>query len=266
VLTLFRKEYYTRLQTELPTNLPKARTPSQQPQRPFFLSNIDIRVSRTHRTLSNQEKGHPVNLTMSSPIDEKSTPVNTNVLTINRPTPSRTQSNQSILSTIEDVDSTHSLSPSQTRNEKNSISRETSPFSPFYNPTPTRYSLEAQKSSSKQNIASYDTDVEACLTPQQTTKSGGLLSQSKTGATQECTVWPGQKQMKKKKRAMKHDRMSRGVCGCMAGLDRKTRIWIKVLIALIIVALGVGVGVGISRAVGGGVWKNSQSTNSAIPN
>lgn len=119
-------------------------------------------------------------------------------------------------------------------------------------------------SSSKQNIPLYDTDVEACLTPQQTTKSGALLSKSKTSATQECTVWPGQQQMKRKKKAMKHDRMSRGICGCMAGFDRKTRIWIKVLIALIVVALAVGVGVGISRAVGGGVWKNSQSTNTAI--
>ncbi|RAL68130.1 hypothetical protein DID88_008842 [Monilinia fructigena] len=191
---------------------------------------------------------------MSSPVDEKSTLVNSNVLTINRPSPSRTQSNQSVLSTIQDVDSTHSLSPSQTPHEKSSLAQETSPFSPFYNPNPTRYSLEAQKSSSKQNIAIYDTDVEAYLTPQQTTKSG-LLSKAKTGATQECTVWPGQQQMKRKKKAMKHDRISAGICGCMAGFDRKTRIWIKVLIALVVVALAVGVGVGISRAVGGGVGR-----------
>ncbi|ESZ94962.1 hypothetical protein SBOR_4645 [Sclerotinia borealis F-4128] len=201
---------------------------------------------------------------MSSPVDEKSTLVGTNVLTINRPTPSRAQSNQSVLSTIEDVDSTHSLSPTQTRYEKSNISQETSPLSPFYNPNPTRYSLEAQKTASKNNIPLYDTDVEACLTPQQTTKSG-LLSKAKTGATQECTVWPGQQQMKRKKKAMKQDRISAGICGCMASFDRKTRIWIKVLIALIVVALAVGVGVGISRAVGGGVWKNSQSTNTAIP-
>ncbi|TGO36330.1 hypothetical protein BHYA_0128g00170 [Botrytis hyacinthi] len=201
---------------------------------------------------------------MSSPVDEKSTLVDTNVLTINRPTPSRTQSNQSVLSTIQDVDSTHSLSPTHTRYEKSSLSQETSPFSPFYNPNPTRYSLEAQKSSSKHNIAMYDTDVEACLTPQQTTKGGTLLTKAKTGATQECTVWPGQKQMKRKRKAMKKDRLSAGICGCMAGFDRKTRIWIKILIALVVVALAVGVGVGISRAVGGGVWKNSQSTNTAI--
>jgi hypothetical protein len=85
---------------------------------------------------------------MSSPIDEKSA-IETNVLTITRPSPARQQSNLSvdILSTIEDIDSTHSLTPIQTAatNEK-SLDRETSPFSPFYNPTPTRLSLEARKS------------------------------------------------------------------------------------------------------------------------
>ncbi|QSZ29600.1 hypothetical protein DSL72_004116 [Monilinia vaccinii-corymbosi] len=202
---------------------------------------------------------------MSSPVDEKSTLVNANVLTLHRPSPSRAQSNHSVLSTIEDVDSNHSLSPSQTRQEKSGLSsQETSAFSPFYNPNPTRYSLDAQKSSSKQNIAIYDTDVEASLTPQPTTKSGGALTKAKTGATQECSVWPGQQQMRRKKKAMKHERISAGICGCMAGFDSKTRVWIKILIALVVIALAVGVGVGISRAVGGGVWRSSQSTNTAI--
>jgi hypothetical protein len=207
------------------------------------------------------------------PLDEKSTPTpSTNILTITRPTPSRQPSSQSILSTIEDVDSTHSLSPSATRipDEKMpSSDRESSPLSPFYNPTPTRYSLEAQKSSSKQNISisAYETDVEACLTPQQTTH----LSKNRTGMSstntlaKECTVWPGQKQMKQKKKAMKFERGRQGVCGCMAGLNRKTKIWVKLLMALVVIGLAVGVGVGISKAVGGGIWKNDKSTNTALP-
>ncbi|KAM3075641.1 hypothetical protein ACMFMG_007775 [Clarireedia jacksonii] len=210
------------------------------------------------------------------PIDEKSSPTitTTNILTITRPTPSRQPSNQSVLSTIEDVDSTHTLSPSPTRvnDEKSTMSRhddrENSPSSPFYNPTPTRYSVEVQKSSSKQHITAYETDVEACLTPQQTTKSGALLSQKRTGAStmmaQECTVWPGQKQMKKKKKEMKFQRGRKGVCGCMAGLNRKTKIWVKIMMALVIIGLAVGVGVGISKAVGGGVWKNDKSTNTVL--
>ncbi|PQE12307.1 hypothetical protein CJF31_00000518 [Rutstroemia sp. NJR-2017a BVV2] len=204
------------------------------------------------------------------PSDEKSAPTttSTNILSITRPTPSRQPSSQSILSTIEDVSicSTHTLSPSATHTADEKMSPSAS--SPFYNPSPTRYSLEAQKSSSKQHIAisSYETDVEACLTPQQTTN----LSKNRTGVSsntlsKECTVWPGQKQMKRKKKAMKFERGRQGVCGCMAGLDRKTKIWVKVLMAMVVIGLAVGVGVGISKAVGGGIWKSDKSTNTALP-
>jgi hypothetical protein len=192
------------------------------------------------------------------------TGVPTNVLTINRPTAARQASNQSIevLSTIEDVDSTHSLSPTHsTRNEK-SLERETSPFSPFYNPAPTRYSLEAQKSESKQNITTYDTDVEACLTPQKTEATCGRASllKNKSRSDMDCTVWPGQKALKQKKKAMRKQKGKHLMCcGWMAGLDRKTKIWVKVLIALLVIGAAVGVGVGISRAVGGGVWKKGNA-------
>lgn len=203
-----------------------------------------------------------------STIDEKSSaePV-TNVLTITRPANARQGSNQSIevLSTIEDVDSTHSLSPTQTSHNEKSLERETSPLSPFYNPAPTRYSLEAQKSESKQNInvinANYDTDIEA-LTPHQTKSNVGLFK-SKSG-NPECTVWPGQNAMRMKKKAMRREKGKYMLCGCMASLDKRTRIWIKALIALLVIGTAVGVGVGVSRAVGGGVWKNSNNSNAPI--
>lgn len=203
-----------------------------------------------------------------SAINEKSAaaPI-TNVLTITRPTNVRQASNQSIevLSTIEDVDSTHSLSPTHTSHNEKSLERETSPLSPFYNPAPTRYSLEAQKSESKQNInvihANYDTDIEA-LTPAQTTSHAGIFK-SKSG-NPECTVWPGQQAMKMKKKAMRREKSKHMVCGCMAGLDKRTKTWIKVLIALIVVGTAVGVGVGVSKAVGGGVWKSQNNVNAPI--
>lgn len=201
-----------------------------------------------------------------STTDEKSTAApGTNVLTINRPAAAPQPSSQAmeVLSTIEDVDSTHSLSPTQTTRNEKSLERETSPFSPFYNPTPTRYSLEAQKSESKQNInvinTPYDTDVEA-LTLRQ---SNNGIFKSKSG-NPECTVWPGQKAMKMKKKAMRKQKAKNMVCGCMAGLDKKTKVWIKALIALVVVGLAVGVGVGVSRAVGGGVWTSNTNANSPI--
>jgi len=200
-------------------------------------------------------------------MDEKSAAVSTtNILTITRPSNSRQPSNQSIeiLSTIEDVDSTHSLSPTRTSHNEKSLERESSPFSPFYNPAPTRYSLEAQKSESKQNInvinSPYDTDVEA-LTPQ-ATKNACLLK-SKSG-NPECAVWPGQNAMRKKKKAMRKERNKHNGCGCMAGLNKRTKTWVNVLIALVLIGTAIGVGVGVSKAVGGGVWKGLKSSNAPI--
>ncbi|TAQ85604.1 hypothetical protein B7494_g6062 [Chlorociboria aeruginascens] len=203
--------------------------------------------------------------------DEKPSP-GANVLTVTRPSPARQGSNQSIdvMSTIEDVDSTLSLTPTPTRttHDEKSLHHETSPLSPSYNPNPSRSSVEKQKSEYRQNNnvdTAYDTDLEACLTPQKTPCSGGSIALLKTKVGgPECTVWPGQKEMKKKKKAMRIQKRKVGVCGCMAGLDRQTRIWVKVLVALVVVGLAVGLGVGISKAVGGGFWKNEQNSNAPI--
>lgn len=205
-------------------------------------------------------------------LDEKSAPASKNILTITRPVPTRQPSNQSmgILSTIEDVESTHSLTPTHTRHNEKSLDRETSPFSPFYNPTPTRYSLEAQKSESKQNInviqsSPYDTDLEACLSPQLTTKSGNMgLLKTRTGNV-ECAVWPGQKALKQKKKAERRERGTFMMCGgCMAGLSNRARLFVKVAVVLLVIGTAIGVGLGVSKAVGGGIWKSSTNANSPI--
>jgi hypothetical protein len=190
-----------------------------------------------------------------------------NVLTITRPSATRVQSSQAvdILSTIEDTDSSHSLTPTHTLHEKASTDRETSPFSPFYNPTPTRYSLEAHKSESKQNINvisdPFDTDVEACLSQQKTEASS---SKRQPMQKMESTVWPGQKQMKQKKKMMRKERGKHNLCSCLAGMPKKQQIWIKILIALLVIGAAIGIGIGVSKAVGGGIWKSKNNTNSPI--
>lgn len=196
-------------------------------------------------------------------INEKETP---QVLTITRPVPSRQPSHRSdILSTIEDVDSTHSLTPTRTPTARDN-DRETSPFSPFYSHPQTRNSLDAMKSESKLNINVYDTDLEACLTnsktnvlsPQQTTKTFGLTRTNKS-----CTVWPGTQELKERNKLARQARMNR--YNPMRNLDKKTKVWVKIAIALLAVGLILGVGLGISKAVGGGIWKNSTNTNSSAP-
>ena len=169
---------------------------------------------------------------MMTTLDEKSTPI-TNVLTIARPLSNHYPSTKSVeqYGAIDDVESTHSLTPSHTVHSEKDHGLFS--HSPLYRSNP---------SDSKQNINVYDTDVEACLTPQKTTARSGnaALLKSRAGENMECTMWPGQKTMMKKKKAMKRDRM---LCRCMAGLDRSTRIWIKVLIALFVLGIAVGVGV-----------------------
>lgn len=195
-----------------------------------------------------------------------------NVLTITRPTPSRQVSSNGALPSIEDVESTHSLTPTHTtQNEK--FDREESPFSPFYNPSPTRHSLDKAKSESTRNIniitTPYDTDIEAqSLAPQKTTNTcGGKISllKSKSRGDLECQMWPGHSELKKKKKAM---RKARGedliCCGCMAGLDNKTKIWIKLLIILVIIGAVIGVSVGMTKAVGGGVFKSSHNPSAPL--
>ena len=206
-------------------------------------------------------------------VNSESNASTTNGLTITRPTPARQQSSQGVdvLSTIEDIDSSHTLTPTHTlHNEKISSERETSPFSPFYNPNPTRRSLEAQKSESKQNInvisSTYDTDIEACLTQQKTgagSSSKGALLKSKS-RKDDCPVWPGQQQMKKKKKMMRKERGKHNLCGWMAGMSKTTQMWIKILIALLVIGAAIGIGIGVSKAVGGGIWKSSSNTNAPI--
>jgi len=187
---------------------------------------------------------------MSEVTNEKAE-ANTNVLTITRPSPERRASNQSnVLSTIEDIDSTHSVTPPATaHNEK--FPNITS--SPYYNP-------QSQGSESKQNItvvhSSFDHDLEAQTLTQQKTEA----SQSKTGllkkksATNVDPAWPGRDQLKMRKKQLKREK---ACCGWWAGMSSKKRTLIKVLIFLVVVAVATSLGLGISKALNTGAWTKS---------
>ena len=201
---------------------------------------------------------------------EKDTPA-TNVLTITRPSPSHQYAG--VIPSVEDADSTHSLTPTHTLHNEKSFDREQSPFSPFYNPTPTRHSLEKAKSDSTRNInvipTPYDTDIEAqSLAPQRTTNTTtGKISllKSKSRGDLECQRWPGQAELKKKRKAM---RKARGedlmCCGFMAGMDTGKKTCMKWLIIIVIIGAVIGVSVGVTKAVGGGVFKSSGNPSAPL--
>jgi hypothetical protein len=170
-------------------------------------------------------------------------------LSINRPQPTPTKTNHSnVLPTIEDAESVHSITPTLTPAVTRSHDdREASPLSPFYSHPTTRYSLEGQKSESKLNINAYDSDIEACLTD---SNANVLQSTTTTKTNKECTVWPGQRALMEKKKAA----MRQKSCNPMRNLDKRTKLWAKICIAILFVGIAVGVGIGVSKAVGGGVW------------
>ncbi|KAH8598137.1 hypothetical protein B0O99DRAFT_650484 [Bisporella sp. PMI_857] len=181
-----------------------------------------------------------------------------NGLTITRPTASRQPSHLSqsvrIPSTIHDVDSTHTLTPSQSLHDEKLT-------------TASVFDKELGRSESKENInnaTSFETDVEACLTPQKTKASAmtGLLNNKSD--PKDCSVWPGQAALKRKKKMMRKERGKHMLCGWMAGMPKRNQIIIKIFFALLVIGAAVGIGVGISKAVGGGVWKNKSNSNAAL--
>ncbi|PMD34671.1 hypothetical protein L207DRAFT_124577 [Hyaloscypha variabilis F] len=164
---------------------------------------------------------------MSEAVNEKAE-ANTNILTISRPSPARQASNQSInvMSTIQDIDSVHSMTPPATANNEKFPVATSSPY----------YNHQTQGSESKQNINS----------------KTGLLK--KKSATNIDPAWPGRDQLKMRKKQMKREK---ACCGWWVGMDSKKKTLIKVLIFLVIVALATGLGIGISKALNTGAWTKS---------
>ncbi|KAI9880272.1 MAG: hypothetical protein M1830_004391 [Pleopsidium flavum] len=118
------------------------------------------------------------------------------------------------------------------------------PFSAFYCHPTTRTSFEQLKNESKTHIQVYEMDLEAA-------HSRKSLAQSRE--PKECSVWPGRNTLKKQSLlACKGNRWNP-----MRKLNKRQKLWAKILIALVIVGAAVGIGVGISKAVGGGVWKSA---------
>lgn len=94
-----------------------------------------------------------------------------------------------------------------------------------------------------------------------TTRSN-LGSYSIDGRPKECTMWPSKTTLREKALAEKQARRGRGlgrVGVVWARLDKRTKLWIKICIALFIVAAAVGLGIGISKVVGGGIWAGNGS-------
>lgn len=75
-------------------------------------------------------------------------------------------------------------------------------------------------------------------------------------------VWPCKRQMREKQLARKKGRR----CDPLGRLSRKQKMVVQAIVVLLLIAAVTGLGVGISKAVGGGVFKNNNNSNAPIGN
>lgn len=163
---------------------------------------------------------------------------------------------------------------------------------PFYALPSAQPSLQSLPSKKEPNVAVYETDLEAnhhlgseLATPMVSSSNLDLpaarpmLSQATTAMSgyrrsydaqaRDCTVWPTKETLREKAKAQKAKEQQRTWCGPMktkwASLQKKQRLWIRILVFLVIVAFAVGLGVGITKAVHGGVWAGKGESHT-IPN
>lgn len=204
-----------------------------------------------------------------STLDEKSVAITTpdvigntptsnhNVLTITRPSPARQQQGL-VLSTIQDVDSTHSMSPPPSAtNEKNLIDSLGSPY---------QYSTHESRSDSKMNVDVVHSDLDNDLEAQALTQEKTQASQSKSNLlknkTKSCVdpAWPGRNHLKQQRKIAKRNS---ACCRPWASLSKKSKGIISGVIFLVILGIALGVGFGISSRVGGTITTGS-GTNKPI--
>jgi len=191
-----------------------------------------------------------------SAIDEKSVvviatdaagdePTTHNGLSLTRPHPARQQLGL-VLSTIQDVDSTHSLTPPPSaNNEKNHIDSLNSPY---------QYNSHEARSDSKMNVNvvsySYENDLEAQALTQEKTQASKCTSNLIKNKTKSCVdpAWPGRNHLKQQKKIAKRER---ACCRPWASLSKKSKGTISGVILIVILGVALGVGFGISSRVGG---------------
>ena len=138
----------------------------------------------------------------------------------------------------------HDFDPCQTSN----------PCSPFYNHDTPRGSTDNLKSKSSLHVSVRDLEAQNGLTPSQS--ADARPSPAKGGKwkpwTASTSIFIREKSRCTKPKPWR--------CNWLSDMPKRQKLVIKLLIALVIVGAMVGIGVGISLKVGGGVYKNQNST------
>lgn len=131
------------------------------------------------------------------------------------------------------------------------------PYSPFYNHDTPGGSAENLKAKTSLHVSVRDLEAQNALTPTQTIDA----RPSPGGDAGTLRPWTSSTSIfgREKSRCLTRPKPRR--CSCMSNLPRRQKLLVKLLIALVIIGAMVGIGVGISLKVGGGVYKNENSTS-----
>lgn len=103
---------------------------------------------------------------------------------------------------------------------------------------------------SAHTISKFDIDIESIPTRSQdslrTPRSANPFLNS------DGRVWPGQSYWREKTRAAKRKNRS---CQCLARLDKRAQVAVKIAIVLLILGIAVAVGFAVSKSLGARIWK-----------
>ena len=160
-----------------------------------------------------------------------------------------------------------SLSPSNTAVDPYPIKSEeydptsSNPFSAFYSHPRTRTSVDQAKSESNLHLPLYNHDLEAGSRITHASVADAV-PEPPSHVHRDDKVWPCSRQKEKTLLEKQHER--RG-CSPFRRMSKKQKFWVQAVLAILIIGAFTGLGLGISKAVGGGVFKNSQDSSAPIP-
>ena len=152
--------------------------------------------------------------------------------------------------------STNTAVESYTSKEEGYDLTSSNPFSVFYSHPRTRTSFEQAKSESNLHLPLYHHDLE----------SGSRITHASVAEPvpelpRDDRVWPCSRS---KERTLLAKQQKKKGCSPFRRFSKKQKFWVQALIALLIIGAFTGLGLGISKAVGGGVFKNSNNSSAPI--
>ena len=134
------------------------------------------------------------------------------------------------------------------------------PFSAFYSHPRTRTSFEQAKSESNLHLPLYNHDIESGSRITHASVADGMPGPL-SHVHKDDKMWPCSRQ---KEATLLEKQQERTRCAPYSRLSKKQKFWVQAVVALIVIGAFTGLGLGISKAVGGGVFKNSHNSSAPI--